>query len=155
MRPGKIEGRRRRGHRGWDGWMASPMQLTRTWANSGRWCGTARPGTLQSMGSQGVRHDWATEQKEVRKTIHRLHWAESCLGLLLLLLFSHQVTSNSLTPHGCRPPGSSVHGIPQGKNTGVGCHFLSRDLPDPGIKSESPTLQADSSPLSHLGSLWL
>ena len=26
------------GDRGWDGWMASPVQRTRTWANSGRWC---------------------------------------------------------------------------------------------------------------------
>ena len=24
----------------------------------------------------------------------------------------------------CSPPGSSVHGISQGRNTGVGCHFL-------------------------------
>ena len=27
-------------------------------------------------------------------------------------------------PMECRPPGSCVHGILQGKNTGVGCHFL-------------------------------
>ena len=27
-------------------------------------------------------------------------------------------------PMDCRPPGSSVHGISPGKNTGVGCHFL-------------------------------
>ena len=30
---GKVEGRRRRGIREWDGWMASPMQWTWTWAN--------------------------------------------------------------------------------------------------------------------------
>ena len=35
--------------RGWDGWMASPMQWTWTWANSGRWWGTGRPGMPQSM----------------------------------------------------------------------------------------------------------
>ena len=40
------------GDRGWDGWMASPTQWTWTWANSGRWLGTGRPGVLQSMGSQ-------------------------------------------------------------------------------------------------------
>ena len=34
--------------RGWDGWMASPMQWTWTWANFGRWWGTERPGMLQS-----------------------------------------------------------------------------------------------------------
>ena len=33
---GKIEGRRRRGSRGWDGWMASPTQWALVWANSRR-----------------------------------------------------------------------------------------------------------------------
>ena len=51
------------GLRGWDGWMASPVQWTWTWANFRRWCGTGRPGVLQSMGSQTVGHDWATEQQ--------------------------------------------------------------------------------------------
>ena len=45
---------------GWDSWMASPMQWTWTWANFRRWWGTGRPGVLQSMGSQRVRHDWVT-----------------------------------------------------------------------------------------------
>ena len=27
-------------------------------------------------------------------------------------------------PMDCSPPGSSVHGIPQARNTGEGCHFL-------------------------------
>ena len=31
--PGKIEGRRRRGNRGWDGWMASPTQWTWVWVS--------------------------------------------------------------------------------------------------------------------------
>ena len=47
--------------RGWDGWMASPTQWTWVWVNSGRWWWTGRPGVLQSMGSQRVGHDWATE----------------------------------------------------------------------------------------------
>ena len=50
------------GSREWDGWMASLMQWTWTWANSGRWWGTGRPGVLQSMGSWRVGHDWVTEQ---------------------------------------------------------------------------------------------
>ena len=33
---GKTEGRRKREHRGWDGWMESPTQRTWVWANSGR-----------------------------------------------------------------------------------------------------------------------
>ena len=31
------------------------------WASSGRWWRTGRPGVLQSVGLQRVRHDWATE----------------------------------------------------------------------------------------------
>ena len=47
--------------RGWDGWMASLTQWTWVWVNSGSWWWTGRPGMLQSMGSQRVGHDWATE----------------------------------------------------------------------------------------------
>ena len=47
--------------RGWDGWMASPTRWTWVCVNPGSWWWTGRPGVLQSMGSQKVRHDWATE----------------------------------------------------------------------------------------------
>ena len=47
--------------RGWDGWMASPIQWTWVWVNSGSWWWTGRPGMLQSMGLQRVRQDWAIE----------------------------------------------------------------------------------------------
>ena len=47
--------------RGWDGWMAWLTWWTWVWVNSGSWWWTGRPGTLQSMGSQRVRHNWATE----------------------------------------------------------------------------------------------
>ena len=49
------------GDRRWDGWMASPTQWTWVWVNSRSWWWTGRPGVLQSMGSQRVRHSWATE----------------------------------------------------------------------------------------------
>ena len=49
------------GIRGWDGWTASPMQSTWTWAKFRRWWRTGKPGVLQSMGMQRVGHDWATE----------------------------------------------------------------------------------------------
>ena len=58
---GKIEGRRRRGDRGWDGWMASPTRWTWIWVNSRSWWWTGRPDVLQFMGSQRVGHDWATK----------------------------------------------------------------------------------------------
>ena len=47
--------------RGWDGWMASPTRWPWVWVNSRRWSWTGRPGVLQFMGSQRVRHDWETE----------------------------------------------------------------------------------------------
>ena len=47
--------------RGWDGWMASPTWWTWVWASSGSWWRTGKPGMLQSMGSQRVRQNWATE----------------------------------------------------------------------------------------------
>ena len=45
----------------WDGWMASLTQWTWVWVNSKSCWWTGRPGMLQSMGSQRVRRDWATE----------------------------------------------------------------------------------------------
>ena len=47
--------------RGCHGWMASLTQWTCVWASSRSWWWTGRPGVLQSMGSQRVGHDWATE----------------------------------------------------------------------------------------------
>ena len=58
---GKIEGRRRRYDRGWNGWTVSPTQWTWVWVNSGSWWWTGRPGMLWFMGSQRVGHDWVTE----------------------------------------------------------------------------------------------
>ena len=62
---GKIEGRREGDDRGWNGWMASPTQWIWVWVNSGSWWWTARPGMLQSMGLQRVRHDWLTALTEL------------------------------------------------------------------------------------------
>ena len=50
-----------RDNRGWDGWLPSPILWTWVWASSGSWWWTGKPGVLQSMGSQIVRNDWATE----------------------------------------------------------------------------------------------
>ena len=41
--------------------MASPTQWQWVQASSGSRCWTGKPGMLQSMGSQRLRHDWATE----------------------------------------------------------------------------------------------
>ena len=58
---GKIEGRRRRGRQRRRWWMASPTWCTWVCVNSRSWWWTGKPGLLQSMGSQRVGHDWATE----------------------------------------------------------------------------------------------
>ena len=58
---GGIAGGRRRGRqrmRWLDGIMT---RWTWVWVNSGSWWWTRRPGVLQFMGLQRVRHDWATE----------------------------------------------------------------------------------------------
>ena len=47
--------------RGWDGWMASLTRWTWIWVGSGSWWWTGKPDVLQSMGSQRVWYDWATE----------------------------------------------------------------------------------------------
>ena len=69
---GKIEGGKRRGR---DGWIASLTQWTWVWASSESWWWTGKPGMLQSMGSQRVRHDWATKlnwthTKEIWQPVH-------------------------------------------------------------------------------------
>ena len=59
---GKDWGQEEKGTtRGWDGWMASLTRWTWVWVNSGSWWWTERPGMLWFMGSQRVRHNWATE----------------------------------------------------------------------------------------------
>ena len=54
-------GAREGDNREWDGWMASPTRWMWVWVNSRSWWWTGRPGMLQFMGLQRVRHDWATE----------------------------------------------------------------------------------------------
>ena len=49
--------------RGWDGWMASPTQWTRVWANSRRQWRTEKPGVLQFVGLQRVGQYLEAEQQ--------------------------------------------------------------------------------------------
>ena len=55
-------------------------------------------------------------------------------------------------PMDCSPPGSSIHGVLQAKNTGVGCHVLLQGtFPNRGIEPRSPALQVDSLPAEPQG----
>ena len=49
--------------RGWDGWMASLMQWTWTWANFGRWWGTREAWHSAVQDSHRVGHEWGAEQQ--------------------------------------------------------------------------------------------
>ena len=60
--------------RGWDGWIVSLTRWTRLWANSGRSWRTGKPSRLQSMGSQKVGHDWATELNTTPTTVNTVPW---------------------------------------------------------------------------------
>ena len=105
---GKTEGKRRKGRT--EDEMASPTQWTWVWVNSGSLWWTGKPGVLQSMGSQRVGHDWATE----------LNWRWGMMKTIfmkvkLLLAQLYPTLWNSM---GCSPPGSSVHGILQARILG-------------------------------------
>ena len=58
---GGIGGRRRRGQQRMRLLDGITDLMTWVWVNSGSWWWTGRPGVLQFMGSQRVRHDWASE----------------------------------------------------------------------------------------------
>ena len=81
--------------RRWDGWMASPTQWSWVWASSRSWWWTQRPGVLQSMGSQKVRHDGATElnQTEICKLSSNYYFLT--LSFFLILWPAHVL----LLPH--------------------------------------------------------
>ena len=113
--------------------MASPTQRTWVWVNSGSWWWTGRPGVLWFMGSQRVRHDWATELNwtgtvlcSVVTTGHIwlpntfdiwLVWVcyQSKTSQTFCVCISHSVVFDSCDIMDCSLPGSSVHGILQAR----------------------------------------
>ena len=90
---------------------------TWVWVNFRSWWWTGRPGMLQSMGSQRVRHDWVTE----------LHWTEHLRDPAIAINIQ-----NILQPIRPLCPSNSP-----GKNI---CPHL--DLPDPRIEPTSLTFPA-------------
>ena len=57
----KVEVMKRQGQQRIRWLMVSPTRWTWVWASSGSWWWTGKPGVLQSMGLENVRHDWAIE----------------------------------------------------------------------------------------------
>ena len=79
-----VEGYDRR----WDDWMASPTRWTWVWESSKGWWWTGKPGLLQSMGSQRVEHNWATE----------LNWIDFQYIWWINLVFLKHVSLRTLSP---------------------------------------------------------
>ena len=71
----RVKAGREGDDKGWDVWMASPTQRTWVWVSSGSWWWTGKPGMLQPMGLQRVRHDWATELNWTE-----LNWTQTSRG---------------------------------------------------------------------------
>ena len=101
--------------------MASLTQWTWDWASSRSWWWTGKPGVLQSMGSQRVRHDWATELTDtpafsqrysLRKAVSIIpnHLEDVCVHAKLL-----QSCATLCDSVDCSPPGYSVCGILQAR----------------------------------------
>ena len=76
--------------RRWDGWMASPTQWIWVWVDSSSWWWTGRPGVLQFMASQRVRHDWVTE----------LNWTDLWfINVIVKYLFVRHCSMTRLSPY--------------------------------------------------------
>ena len=69
----RLKGAGEGDNRGWDGWMASLTRWTWVWASFGSWWRTGKPGVLQSMESQRVRHDWVTELNWLTRNAEQYH----------------------------------------------------------------------------------
>ena len=73
-------------NRGWDGWIASPTQWTWIWVNSRSWWWTGRPGVLQSMASQRVRHNWETELNCFSRLCDKIIFGKNANFKLIVLI---------------------------------------------------------------------
>ena len=66
---------------------------------TGRWWRTGKPGVLQSMWSQRVRHEWATKQQflEIRKDKSHVLGPLNCLCIFLCLQIVSDWKSSAIT----------------------------------------------------------
>ena len=106
--------------RGWDGWMASLTQWTWVWASSGSWWWTEKPSTLQSMGSQRVRHDWPMELNWIETNTILYQFKKQANNQNLKKLYNvsfkyyivHFSSVTQLCPTLCNPMDCSTPGLP-------------------------------------------
>ena len=118
---GKVEGRRRRGDRGWDGWMASLTQWTWVWASSGKvkdreaWCAAV----------QGVTKSWTGFSDWTTKSIS---WIDPIQSVRPLWKERHEYLLTSFLPAFCSLCDTSMD-LPryEGMNTNL-CQFLEMKL---------------------------
>ena len=127
--------------RGWDGWMASLIQWTWVWVDSGSRWWTGRPGMLCFMGSQRVRHDWVT----------KLNWMHAYhINCVYTQLLSYVQLFATLWTVARQDP---LFVEFSRQEYWRGLPFLSPgDLSDLGMEPMSPALQVDSLPLRNEGS---
>ena len=79
--------------RGWDDWMASQTWWRWVWARSRNWWWTVKPGLLQSMRSQRVGHDWATELNWIIRDVEHLY---ICLATVCMTSFEECLFRSSV-----------------------------------------------------------
>ena len=150
--------------RRWDGWMASAIQWTWVWVSSGSWWWTRKPGMLQSMDSQWVGPDWATELNEKEWRQKEKGVAEDDMIRQCHFLNGHESEQTLGDGEGqgslvcCSPWGHKVSDMTQWLNSNNQISVAARGVfglcwsiwdlvPWPGIRSRLPAWRAQS--LSH------
>ena len=78
--------------RGWDGWMASPIQWTWVCVNSGSWWWTGKSGVLQSI--------WGWKELDMTEWLNWLNWTEFLTNQLVDRTGFWLIKENSLL-HTC------------------------------------------------------
>ena len=82
---GKIKGRRRRGWQKMRHFDAITYSWTWVWASCRSWWWTEKPGVLQSMRSQRVRHKWMTEFGRQRHSLLIRNLARTAESLVTII----------------------------------------------------------------------
>ena len=101
-----------------DEMVESLTQWTWAWVNSGSWWWTERPGMLQSIGLQGIRHNWVTELNwecyELKEQSFLFHQqvCETILKMCVSVAFSCPTPGDAMDSS---PPGYTDHRILQAR----------------------------------------